>query len=344
MKNRSHHKRGAFAVPALEINARIAAIQVRLQQAGFDGLFVVQRADLFYFSGTAQNAFLYIPADNGPILFVRQYLPRARAESELNNIIGINTVKEIPRLILDHCGRLPTTLALELDVLPVNDFRFYESLFQHPRIADGSPLVLKVRQVKSEWEIRQMSATAAMTESTFAYMRKVIRPGMSEMEFAGRFETYARTLGHAGQLRVRHYLTEGYPWHVLSGTNGALVGLLDSPASGEGTSAAFPVGAGAKPIKPDEPIMVDLGSVKNGYHLDETRMLAIGSMPGRALDASRAAIEIHDSVMALAAPASQQASSSATPCRRRRQWAMRILFWARRVIRLPSSAMVSVSS
>jgi Xaa-Pro aminopeptidase len=122
------------------------------------------------------------------------------------------------------------------------------------------------------------------------------------MEFAGMFEAHARRLGHGGQLRVRNPQTEGYPWHVLSGRSGGMVGLLDSPASGEGTSAAFPVGAGAKRLAADEPIMVDLGSVMNGYHLDETRMFAIGRMPAKALHASRTAVEIHDALLERARP------------------------------------------
>jgi Xaa-Pro aminopeptidase len=291
-----------FKVPEQEINVRIAAIQAALQQAECDALFVVQRADLFYFSGTSQNAFLFIPADNEPVLFVRQFLPRAKAESGLKNIIGIQTVKEIPELVLGCYGRLPKKMAFELDVLPFNDCRFYEELFQRPSIVDGSGMVLKVRQIKSEWEILQIRATAEMTRSTFEHMRSVIRPGLTEIEFAGLFETHARKLGHGGQLRMRHHLTEGYPWHVLSGKSGAMVGLLDSPASGEGTSAAFPVGAGHKPLVPDEPIMVDMGSVKNGYHMDETRMFAIDSMPAKAMDACQAAIEIHDSVLERVAP------------------------------------------
>jgi Xaa-Pro dipeptidase len=62
-------------------------------------------------------------------------------------------------------------------------------------------------------------------------------------------------LNRAG-IRVRHYQTEGCPWHILSGKNGGLAGLLDSPARGQGTSAAFPVGAGHKKLCADEPIMV----------------------------------------------------------------------------------------
>lgn len=41
-------------VPAIEIENRIHAVQRRLQKADMAGLLIVQRVDLFYFSGTAQ--------------------------------------------------------------------------------------------------------------------------------------------------------------------------------------------------------------------------------------------------------------------------------------------------
>lgn len=291
-----------YKVPAAEIESRILKVQHAIRQNDIDGLFIVQRVDLFYFSGTAQNGYIYIPAQGQPMLFIKQYFPRAAIESSVADIVKIESIKEIPELIADRCGRPPQVLGFELDVLPVNDFNFYQSLFKVKKCVDGSPHVLKVRRIKSDWEIAQLENTAAMTAKTFEYMRTAIRPGLSEMEFAGMFETYARRLGHGAGIRVRHYQTEGYPWHVLSGKSGGLTGLLDSPASGEGTSAAFPVGAGNKKLCADEPIMVDLGSVLNGYHMDETRMFAIGSMPDKAMRTCRVAIEIHNTIIEKARP------------------------------------------
>jgi Xaa-Pro aminopeptidase len=291
-----------YKVPAAEIESRILKVQHAIRQNDIDGLFIVQRVDLFYFSGTAQNGYIYIPAQGQPMLFIKQYFPRAAIESSVADIVKIESIKEIPELIADRCGHPPQVLGFELDVLPVNDFNFYQSLFKVKKCVDGSPHVLKVRRIKSDWEIAQLENTAAMTAKTFEYMRTAIRPGLSEMEFAGMFETYARRLGHGAGIRVRHYQTEGYPWHVLSGKSGGLTGLLDSPASGEGTSAAFPVGAGNKKLCADEPIMVDLGSVLNGYHMDETRMFAIGSMPDKAMRTCRVAIEIHNTIIEKARP------------------------------------------
>jgi Xaa-Pro aminopeptidase len=291
-----------FKVPESEIVGRRKSIQKEMQLNNIDGTFISQRVDQFYFTGTAQNGYLYIPAEGEALLFIKKYLPRAQEESSLKNIIGINSIREVPGRIIDFYGRFPDVLAFEFDVLPVKSFNFYRSIFPARDFVDASPSILAVRMIKSSWEIKQMERTAEMSNLTFEYMKTIIRPGLTEMEFAGMYETFARKLGHGAGLRIRDYLTEGYTWHVLSGKSGGMVGLLDSPASGDGTSAAFPCGAGNKLLAADEPIMVDLSTVMNGYHMDETRMFAIGSMPDKALKACRAAMEIHDSVLEKARP------------------------------------------
>ncbi len=286
-----------FKVPSSEIEDRITKIQRRLQKQEIDGLLVIQRVDLFYLSGTAQNGFLYVPAQGDPLLLIRKYMPRARQESSIRDMVEIKSPKEVPDRIADCYGRLPRTIGFELDVLPVKEFEFYRGLFPEQNCVDGSPLILETRMIKSPWEIEQMEKAAKRSSRIFEYIRNNIRPGYTEMEFGGMYEAYARKIGHGGRLRVRDYQTEGYPWHVLSGSSGGMVGLLDSPASGQGTSAAFPVGGGIKRLAPDEPIMIDMASVFNGFHMDETRMFAIGSMPQEALDASLATIEIHNTVL-----------------------------------------------
>ena len=125
---------------------------------------------------------------------------------------------------------------------------------------------------------------------------------MVSEEFSGIIEAYARKHGHGGGLRCRDFLTDLYSWHVLSGTNGGRLGHLDSPASGTGTSVAFPCGAGYKRITANEPVMIDFGTVLNGYHMDETRMFSIGPLPEEARDACRAVLEIQQAVLAAVQP------------------------------------------
>jgi Xaa-Pro aminopeptidase len=291
-----------FHIPEAEIARRIKSVQDRIRREKIEALLIVQRVDLFYFTGTAQSGYLYIPDRGTPTLFIRRYLPRAHREAAIGTIVPIATVKELPEKIVAGYGRLPRTCGMEFDVLPVREFHFLEELFKGVLLVDGSQPILAARQVKSAWELAQMKKTAAISSQVFDYIRSAIRPDISEIAFSGLVEAFARSKGHAAGLRVRHYQTEGYAWHILSGKSGGMAGVLDAPASGEGTSAAFPCGAGNKDLMAGEPIMVDIATVHNGYHMDETRMFAIQSMPAEALKASRAAIEIHDAIIAALCP------------------------------------------
>jgi Xaa-Pro aminopeptidase len=287
----------ATPIPITEISRRLSHLQKALQGKGIDGALIVQRVDLLYFSGTAQDGALYVPSHGEPTLFIKRYFPRARRESPLNQIVPVNTFRDIADCLMRRYGALPQTLGLELDVMPFAEFQFFQKILPCREVVDASPSILDVRKTKSSWDIQQMECTAEMSSLTFDYMRRVLTPGLSEMAFAGLFENFARNLGHAGKLRVRNYRTEGYSWHVLSGRSGGMTGVLDSPASGEGSSYAFPCGAGHKKISAEEPVMVDFASVLNGFHMDETRMLAIGRMPDKALQAARAAIAIHQELL-----------------------------------------------
>lgn len=291
-----------FSIPSAQIEDRLSKLQKELRVNRLDGVLIVQRVDLIYFAGTAQNGCLYVPAHKAPMLFIKHSHTRARQESPLKHVLRIQSIKDIPGLIQDHYSDLPKLLGLELDVMPVNQFRFIESLFPGCRTADASGPILAIRMIKSDWEIAQMERTADMSAKTFAYMQTALKEGLTEMEFAGMFETFARRLGHGGKIRIRDYQTEGYPWHVLSGQSGSLSGVLDSPASGQGTSLAFPCGAGPKELMAHEPVMVDFAAVLNGFHMDETRMFTMGAMPLRAMQACEDAIDIHDYILEKAGP------------------------------------------
>ncbi|MBW2296324.1 MAG: aminopeptidase P family protein [Deltaproteobacteria bacterium] len=291
-----------FSIPSDEIQQRLLNLQKRLRSNNLDGALIIQRVDLMYFAGTAQNGCMYVPAHGIPLLFIKRSHARAQKESPLKTVLRVHSIKAVPALIRDISGHLPAKLGLELDVMPVNQFKFIGSLFPGCSLADISPSILEIRMIKSDWDIARMEHTADMSAATFTYIREVLKEGYTEMEFAGMFETFARRIGHGGKIRIRDYQTEGYPWHVLSGKSGSQPGVLDSPASGQGTSLAFPCGAGNKQLRAGEPIMVDFAAVRNGFHMDETRMFAIDAMPKKAMQACEDAIKIHDFILEKAEP------------------------------------------
>ncbi len=291
-----------FRIPPDEVFGRIAALQERLRSQKMAGALLFQRTDIFYFSGTAQAGYLFIPDQGDATLFIRRHLPRAQAESPLKGILPIDALTNLPDL-LKTCHGSPTgTIGLEFDVLPVRTYNFLKALLPQLDFVDAAPLIHRTRMIKSRWEIDQLELTAALSCKIFDYIRTVIQPGLTEIDLSGRIEAFARKIGHGGGLRCRDFLTDLYSWHILSGASGGRLGHLDSPASGAGTSVAFPCGAGYKRLAPREPVMIDFGTVLNGYHMDETRMFSIGPLPAEVHDACRASIDIQQAVIAAVRP------------------------------------------
>ncbi len=288
--------------PEQEITDRIVCLKQKMENKNIQAVFLTHKPDIFYFSGTAQDCYLYISLDHEPALFVKRYYPRAKQESCLKNIVQIDSIKSIPEKIKNLHQKLPKTCGIAFDVVPVRDFNFYQTLFHSTEFTDCTYIINECRQIKSSYEIEQIKKSGTLSQKTFAYIKENIRPGISEMEFAGEFETFARRLGHSGILLNRYYRADGFPFHLLSGENGGLAGSLDSPCCGTGTSITHPYGAGAKIIQRDEPILIDFGTVLNGYHMDETRMFAMGSMEKEAIDASKASMEILYSILSLMKP------------------------------------------
>jgi len=278
--------------PGPEIFSRINILKIHMEGAGVQALFLTHKPDIYYFSGTAQDCYLYVCLDRDPLLFVKRYLPRARLETPIKDIIPVLSIKDIPNGIMDAHQRLPSTMGLALDVVPVRDYQFFQGLFKDTTFVDGTPLIEACRRIKSVYEIQQMEAAARVSRKSFDFMEKNLTQGISEMEFCGSIEAFARTQGHSGKLQMRHYRSEGFSFHLMSGKTGGLAGALDSPVCGTGTCTAYPFGAGPKLIRENEPILIDLGTMVNGYHMDESRMFVLGKMEPDAMAASLAALEI----------------------------------------------------
>ena len=53
--------------PQDELQRRIKALQRGMESEAIDGALIVQNADLFYFTGTVQQAYLFIPSAGDPL-------------------------------------------------------------------------------------------------------------------------------------------------------------------------------------------------------------------------------------------------------------------------------------
>jgi len=123
-------------VPASEIAHRIVNFQSLLAREGVDAAIIRQNADLYYFTGTVQDAHLIVPASGQPLFLVRRDVQRAEQQSPIRPVVALQTMKDLPPAVAQACGdRPPQRLGMELDVLPANAFFFYdEKLFPNSRL------------------------------------------------------------------------------------------------------------------------------------------------------------------------------------------------------------------
>jgi Xaa-Pro aminopeptidase len=291
-------------IPKEEIDRRLTRIRKAMAGADMEAVLVVQKMDRYYFSGTTQDSYLFIPLHGIPMLMVKRELERAKLESPLDVTVPLHSVRELPSLISEHWGKMPETLGLEMDVIPVREYFRYEEIFPDTRLLDASGLIGETRKIKSPFEIEFMKKAGEIGRKTYEEGKRILKAGMTEIEFGGRLEAKAKEHAHEGLLRVRDINYEAYTWHVLSGSSGGIVSQSDSPMGGLGLSPAFPVGASMRVMGPYEPILVDFGTSYHGYLADETRMFSIGEMSSKFLDAYKACREIHDSILHQTRPGS----------------------------------------
>jgi len=297
---------GAVLVPAAEVAARIAGLQATLAARGLDAAVLVQNADLYYFAGTVQQSYLYVPAAGEATLFVRKLVERARLESPLEAPLGavveLARPRDLPKLVAERYGALPRRAGLELDVLPVNDFRHLETLFPEAAFEDVGRDIVRQRAVKSPWEVERIRAAAAVTLGVCELVPGILREGITEAEFAGRVEAEARRLGHEGVIRMRAFNQEMFYGQLLTGASGWASSYLDTPLAGTGLSAAIAQGVSFKPIRRGEQVVFDFVTSSQGYIADFTRIFVLGELPAELRRAYDASVRIEEAVVAAARP------------------------------------------
>jgi len=265
-------------VPKEEIDKRISRFQAELVAAKLDGAFILQNADLFYFTGTIQTAVLFVPSNGDPILMVQKNHERAQLESSLNQVIAVKNKNRIPQVLNDFKFDQLLTVGLEMDVLPANLYLWFQQTLAQCRWADVSGIIRKLRMLKSDYEIQQIEKATAILHTGLTQIKSVIREGITELEIDGHLAMIARREGHMGTLRMRGWNQEMTYAHVLSGDSGSAVSLLNSPQGGTGNTPAMAQGAGFRMVKKNEPIGIDYGVAINGYVGDQFRTYVIGDL------------------------------------------------------------------
>jgi Xaa-Pro aminopeptidase len=262
---------------------------------------LVQLADRYYFTGTAQNGFVAIPAQGEPLVFIRKDVERAREESPLPTI-ALASMRTLAADIEKKWGSMPAPMGLEMDTLPAAQYLRFQKMFGAAEIKDVSRAIMLTRAVKSPWELEAIKKAAEMVALAVVRVPQVMYAGMREIELAAAVEFEMRSQGHGGFTPMRAFNQRLHYGHVYAGATAASASGFDMPTTGWGISPAIAQGASDRIIKRDEPIVVDLVGSFDGYMCDQTRIFVLGALDETFTGAFNAAVEIETAVAAAAKP------------------------------------------
>ena len=272
----------------INIHDRITMLQEKLCQSQLDGALIINPVDLYYYSGSRQNALLWVPADAAPILLVRKSLTRAKQDSSLDDIRPFPRGKDLAAIL----GQAARRVGVLEDVMPVQHLKFYSRLLPEVDFCDISGINRELRSVKSVAELEVMKQAGDKLCSVFEQIPDFLRDGVREIDLSAEIEVRLRRLGGEGPVRMRAFNMELFGGLATCGASACAPGFFDGAVTGEGTSNAFPNGASEQLIMRDLPIMIDYTGIFDGYIVDMTRMFVIGQMPDEAQKAFDVALAI----------------------------------------------------
>jgi len=264
---------------------RITVLQRKLAEGGIDAALLIYSRDVLYYTGTAQPSCLLVtPGDY--TLYIRSGLDFAVQDV----FIGREKIREERRLEKILAGALsrlagkPGKIGSELDILTAEQFEALRKACPGVDFVNISPVTLEQRKVKEPGEIERLRRACDAVHTGHEAILSSLREGVTELELAAAVENAHRLAGHEGIFFIRlpdFFMSRG---PIGSGPNLSRISGVVYTITGVGLSPAVPAGPSRRAILRGETVVVDIPTLVDGYHADQTRTYCIGKA-GEAIHA-----------------------------------------------------------
>lgn len=242
---------------------RSAAFRAQLAAQDIDAAFILKPHNVFYFANYSSVCSGVLAFRDSDPLFCTLWLdaPEAKNFCTLPRVTAYrfpsNTLIGRMIALLQSHNSCPKRLGVEKDFMLVRDYEFLSAAFPKTELVHVSPLVDRLRAIKSEDEIDKIRKSADIADRAMEAALKAVRPGITEIDVAAEAEYLMRKSG-----------SEKTAFSTFV-------------ASGPRTLLAHPV-ATARVIHAGEPVVIDLGATWAGYTSDICRTTFAGEAPTSA--------------------------------------------------------------
>ncbi|MDY0212348.1 MAG: Xaa-Pro peptidase family protein [Desulfuromonadaceae bacterium] len=300
-------------VPARELLARMHALRQRMDKDNpeWELLAIFSKVNQFYFTGTMQDAVLLIPRNGDASYWVRRNLQRALDESEFDTIHQMSSFRDAAATF----KRLPSTIHVEGERLPLSAFERFNKHFKSTNVASADMSISAVRAVKSAYELERMEQAGIIHQRILEQrVPELLHIGISEAQFASELYPVMVAEGHHGIARFGMYDTEMLIGHLCFGESSIYPTYFDGPGGNYGMSPAVPLlGSRTNLLKSGDLVFVDVCCGVDGYNTDKTMTYIFdGELPAEAVSIQRRCVDIQNEVAAMLKPGAIPAEIFAT--------------------------------
>jgi len=256
--------------PDSEFEVRLQRAQALMAQDGLAALLLTTEVELRYFSGfltqfwqsPTRPWFLVVPLRGKPVAVIPEIGAEAMARTWIEDIRTWSSphpsddgVTLLAATLSEHAGaggRIGLAMARETHLrMPLADFERLRQALPAAEFSDATPILCRLRRVKSEREITKIAHVCALVSDAFAAAPQLFFEGQSEVEAFRAFKMECLRRG----VDDVSYLVGG------AGPGG--YGDIISPPS----ERSLVVG---------DVLILDTGSVFDGYFCDFDRNFAFG--------------------------------------------------------------------
>ncbi len=261
----------------MEPQNRLKELMAKLSDLELTGIILVYSRDVLYYTGTAQPSYLAVFPDDY-FLFVRSGFEFAIDEV----FIGKEKVREersLERIYKDFFSKVRGTnnrIGTELDIITVEQFHNFEKIFSGYEFVNISPTIQNQRKTKDHSEIVRINKACDAIHKEHEAVLSTLREGMTELELAAAVENAHRLAEHEGIFFIRQpdfFMSRG---PLSSGSNLFKISGVVYTITGVGLSPSVPAGPSRRNISRGDPVIVDIPTLVDGYHADQTRTYCIG--------------------------------------------------------------------
>lgn len=274
----------ARGFPVSEFERRTDQAQVAMADAGMAALLLTTEPEIRYFSGfltpfwqsPTRPWFLIVPQAGKPVAVIPGIGLECMAATWIDDILtwsspdpnddGVSLLAAALREVagsVESAGRIGLAMGRETHLrMPLADFELLRTV-HGIEFTDATALLMRLRLVKSEAEIAKMAHICDVVSDVFEGMPRWLAAGMTEVEVFRRFRIAALEAG-----------ADEVPY-LVGGAGPEGYGDIISPP-------------GDRALQAGDVLILDTGSVFDGYFSDFDRNFAIG----HADDASRRAYEV----------------------------------------------------